>query len=213
MAEARENDREGRQARALGAQGERTRRRLLEAAKKAFGERGYQATRVDDITGGAGTSHGAFYLYFRNKQDVLETLARETAEGMYELADRLDGMERGERGYEDLRQWVAEFVGTYADNAAVITAWTQAADDPRFDRLGREVLGRFAGKIADVIARHVEADLRHPVHPGIAATALVAMLERVSFFWLVRGPRLPHDAAVDTLASILYETIFGERPA
>lgn len=194
-------------ARPIGPQGERTRRRLLEAAKQAFRERGFSATRVDDVTERAGISHGAFYLYFGSKQDVLETLALETAQRMYALADEMEQITAGEEGYERLRRWVGAFVDAYDEHAPVITAWTQAAEDPRFDSLGRKVLGTFAGKIAGVIRAHAPASTR--VDPGVAATALVAMLERLCYFWLVRGPRFRREPAVDTLASILYEAIFG----
>src|ERR671922_2103873 len=88
------------EVRVLGEKGERTRQRLLDAAKKVFKERSYPETRVDDITREAGTSHGAFYLYFANKAEVLEALAIETAERMYTLADELEGMEKGEAGFE-----------------------------------------------------------------------------------------------------------------
>jgi AcrR family transcriptional regulator len=198
--------------RTLGEQGERTRRRLLEAAKKAFRDRGYPATRVDDITQEAGTSHGAFYLYFENKQDILEALARETSDVMYALASKLEGIEAGEAGYEQLRAWMGGFVDLYGEHAPVITAWIQAEpEDQRFDKLGREVLGRFAGQIAHVIHVSAQSGLRHPVNPPVAATALVAMLERISFFWLVRGAPFKREDVVDTLASIWYEAIFGQR--
>ena len=86
-------------ARPLGEQGERTRAKLLDAALGVFRERGYAGARIDDITRSAGTSHGAFYLYFANKQDVLEALAAQTAGAMYALADRLGTIEAGEAGY------------------------------------------------------------------------------------------------------------------
>src|SRR6266516_3316161 len=101
--------------RILGEQGERTRQRLLEAAKKVFRERTYPETRVDDITREAGTSHGAFYLYFNNKTEVLEALAIDTAERMYVLADELEGMEKGEAGYEQLRIWMEHFIDNYEE--------------------------------------------------------------------------------------------------
>jgi AcrR family transcriptional regulator len=195
--------------RPVGAQGERTRRRLLEAAKQAFQDRGYAATRVDDITRRAGTSHGAFYLYFANKEDILEALAVETSERMFALADQLEGIQAGDEGYERLHEWIANFVDAYEEHASVVTAWIDASDEPRFVRLGGNVLREFAGKIAHAIHQSVEANARHPVHPGIAATALVSMIERLCYFWIVRGAPFGRDEAIDTLASIWYEAIFG----
>lgn len=199
--------------RAVGAQGARTRERLLEAAREAFGERGYQATRVDDITQRAGTSHGAFYLYFANKQDIMEALADETSQSMFELAEKLQGIAAGEPGYEHLRRWISEFVDIYERNAAVVAAWIQAADDTRFVHLGREVLMKFAGRIAQVIQDSVTSEQRHPINPGIAATALVAMIERFCYFWIVYGGPFPRDGSVETLTAIWYQAIFGVDPA
>ncbi len=196
--------------RVLGEQGERTRQRLLDAAKKVFKERSYPETRVDDITREAGTSHGAFYLYFSNKAEVLEALAIETAERMYTLADELEGMKKGEAGFERLRGWMEHFIDNYEENSPVVVAWMSARpQDDRFDKLGREVLAKFAGRIAHTIRTSEANGDRHPVNPGIAAVALVAMLERFCYYWLVRGGGFNRDDVVDTMAAIWHQGIFG----
>ncbi|MBC7501400.1 MAG: helix-turn-helix transcriptional regulator, partial [Herminiimonas sp.] len=43
---------------------------LLAAALDLFVERGYAATRLDDIAKHAGVSKGTLYLYFTNKEDL-----------------------------------------------------------------------------------------------------------------------------------------------
>ena len=48
---------------------------LLAHAETLFVERGYAATTADDIARAAGVSVGAFYNYFRNKRQILLTLA------------------------------------------------------------------------------------------------------------------------------------------
>lgn len=45
-----------------------SRARLLSAARKLFVERGYHATRPQDISREAGLGHGTFYLHFADKQ-------------------------------------------------------------------------------------------------------------------------------------------------
>ncbi|HEX9776316.1 MAG TPA: TetR/AcrR family transcriptional regulator [Actinomycetota bacterium] len=195
-------------ARTRGEQGEKTRARLLDAAQTVFRERGYAATRIDDITAKAGTSHGAFYLYFQNKQDILEALAVETAEDMYALADALATIERGEESYESMRAWVERFIDAYDAHAPVVNAWIAAdiEQDSRFARLGSEVLAEFAGRIGATIERIGPSD---GLHAGAASIALVAMLERVSYFWLVRGTPLERDTVVDTLTRIWHAALFS----
>ena len=56
--------------RELRTQGKQTMAKLLDAGLLVLTERGYHAARVDDIVRVADMSHGTFYLYFANKEDL-----------------------------------------------------------------------------------------------------------------------------------------------
>src|SRR5256885_9925565 len=51
---------------------------LLEAAVRVFAAKGFHASRVGDIANEAGVAHGLLYHYFRSKEELLETIFRET---------------------------------------------------------------------------------------------------------------------------------------
>lgn len=53
------------------ARGRASRARLLEAARDCFGERGYAATRIADITAAAGMSPAGYYRHFPDKEAIL----------------------------------------------------------------------------------------------------------------------------------------------
>lgn len=74
---ARAADAAGRE---LRARGRKTRRRLLDAGIDVFARRGFHAARVDDIVKAAKTSHGTFYLYFSNKEDLFAALVADVAD-------------------------------------------------------------------------------------------------------------------------------------
>src|SRR4051812_41437883 len=74
------------ESRELRARGQRTLRTLLDAGIEVFGSRGYHSARVDDIVKVAKTSHGTFYLYFANKEDLFRALALDVAEEVQRLA-------------------------------------------------------------------------------------------------------------------------------
>ncbi len=50
---------------------------LLASALDLFVERGYAATRLDDVAAQAGVSKGTLYLYFANKEELFKAVVRE----------------------------------------------------------------------------------------------------------------------------------------
>ena len=56
--------------------GRRTARKLLEAAAKEFGERGFHEAAITGITARAGVALGTFYTYFESKEELFGALVR-----------------------------------------------------------------------------------------------------------------------------------------
>jgi AcrR family transcriptional regulator len=54
--------------------GEMTRRKILDAAKREIGRRGFAEASISTITAEAGVAQGTFYIYFRTKEDVMREL-------------------------------------------------------------------------------------------------------------------------------------------
>lgn len=57
--------------------GRRTLRKLLEAAAREFGERGFHEAAITGITRRAGVALGTFYTYFESKEEVFRALVRD----------------------------------------------------------------------------------------------------------------------------------------
>ncbi|MDA0995239.1 MAG: TetR/AcrR family transcriptional regulator [Proteobacteria bacterium] len=49
---------------------------ITEAAMEAFAERGFTATKVEDVAKRAGVSKGLLYLYFKTKEDLFKAVVR-----------------------------------------------------------------------------------------------------------------------------------------
>lgn len=49
---------------------------ITEAAMEAFAERGFAATKVEDVARRAGVSKGLLYLYFKTKEDLFKAVIR-----------------------------------------------------------------------------------------------------------------------------------------
>jgi AcrR family transcriptional regulator len=54
--------------------GERTRQKILDAAEREIGRKGFAEASISTITAEAAVGQGTFYLYFRSKEDVLREL-------------------------------------------------------------------------------------------------------------------------------------------
>lgn len=51
---------------------------IIEAALHSFSERGYAATRLEDVARRAGVTKGTLYLYFPNKAELFKAVIRDT---------------------------------------------------------------------------------------------------------------------------------------
>jgi AcrR family transcriptional regulator len=194
------------EGRELRARGQRTVRRLLDAGLEVFAKRGYHAARVDDIVKVARTSHGTFYLYFASKDDLFRALALDVADAMESLVGELGELTPDDDGRARLRAWLARFAELHRRFGPVIRVWTEAEiDSTDVGRLGTDVLGQmsiaFSRRIADVPGLRVD--------PEIAALALVAMIERLSFFVLSGQVAATEDETIDTLAEVTFAALFG----
>jgi len=69
---------------------EQTRQRLLDAAVMEFSEHGYYMTNVDSITQRAGVSHGTFYLYFKNKNDILKAMVQDLLQMVPQISNAVN---------------------------------------------------------------------------------------------------------------------------
>jgi AcrR family transcriptional regulator len=195
------------QERELRAQGKKTMRKLLDAAMVVFEKRGYHAARVDDIVKVAKTSHGTFYLYFANKEDLFRTLTADVAEEMTELSKSLPPIGADEEGYRELREWLGRFADIYEHYGPVIRAWTEAeTDGTEFGRIGTSVLNAFTRTLVDRIR---ESRGAAGLDPQVAALALVAMIERFNYYRLSREIKIDRDGMLDTTASIVHVGLFS----
>jgi AcrR family transcriptional regulator len=181
--------------------------KLLDAGMAVLTERGYQAARVDDIVRVAKLSHGTFYLYFANKEDLFRALASECAAEMEALAATLGPVGPGPEGEAELQRWLTQFLGIYRRYGAVIRAWMEdQISDRKLVRLGVKA---FETITTSLLERVREAAPAHIAHKTVATTALLAMIERFAYFASSREIGVDDETAVATLATLIHRGFFG----
>jgi AcrR family transcriptional regulator len=180
-----------------------TRNKLLDAAVPALAENGYHATRVDDIARIAGVSHGTFYLYFANKEDLFRTLAERCADEADALAEALGVVDPGPAGVATLRAWLAEFLGFYRRYGVVIRAWAEnQVTDRALARLGTASFARITGTLGASMGGHGTRQVE------LRSAALLAMIERFAYVTTSRDLGFGEDALLDNLALVVHRGFF-----
>jgi len=120
------------------------RRQFLDTAIAVFGRLGYHATTVPMIVEEAGMSTGAFYLYFRNKEDVY-------AEALREIGTRLAAA---------IGTAVARESGTAAQMGAAVEGFVRwLADNPPETRMLMEAAS-LGGRPEEVRREVIESHVR-----------------------------------------------------
>ncbi len=119
------------------------RERIVTAALRVFGERGFHGATMQDVVRESGLSVGAIYTYFKGKDDLfLATCDLASGRGLGELATRLAG---GRTVAERLAIAIGFYFDSAEDSAAgpgnadlLVQAWGQADAEPA----AREMLRR-----------------------------------------------------------------------
>jgi AcrR family transcriptional regulator len=152
---------------------------LLSAALDLFVERGYAATRLDDIASRAGVSKGTLYLYFANKEELFKALVREN---IIVLLDRFRNEIATSAAPADslieqfLRSWWRDFGATrLAGIAKLIMA--EAGNFPEVARFFHgKVIQRNGELLGSIIRRGIERGEFRPVDVETAAQLWIAPL-------------------------------------
>ncbi len=118
-------------SRDLRSRGRETVGRLLRAGHEVVEERGHDNARVDDIVERADVSHGTFYLYFRDREDLLSSLVRLVAESVRPLADDLPAVP----DTASLAAWFELAEVAFDRHVEVLRAAQSLGDDGAFEVL------------------------------------------------------------------------------
>ena len=196
----------------VGARGQRTQQRILDAALLVFGEEGYHQCGVARITKLAGCSRVSFYQYFSGKEDVFRHLTGQVARQLSASTEALGMLTPDAVGWTAIRAWVARYANVYERYRPVFQAFQAAVETDE--------------AVAGVSARVGERDVAG-IRSKLATTTLPPrQLDPVISLLLESVPRALEDAVIlraaapdaypkprveDALADIAHRTLFDLR--
>ena len=191
------------QDRELRAQGRETVRKLLEAGMTEFEERGFNGVRVDDVVKRAGISHGTFYLYFANKEDLFKALLRDALHDMQVVAGDFPVVTTDGTGLRLLRAWVRKFSAAYAAHGTVLRTLSSANAPGEMFADGLQLFFSLTEAMTTGMTAAAAAAGRHQENAELTAFACLMMLERVNFV-MTTEVQLPEDLMADKIADIMF---------
>jgi AcrR family transcriptional regulator len=160
------------------------RRQILDAAVRTFAHKGYHAARVGDIAEEAGVAYGLVYHYFDSKEDVLETIFRET---WTELLAAIHDVEHAdEAASEQLRQVTAILLRSWRHQPDLVRVLVrEVARSPEVQKRVAE-LDEIFRAIERIVARGQAAgEFRTDVEPQLASWIVYGAIEEILTGWVL----------------------------
>jgi AcrR family transcriptional regulator len=185
---------------------------VLDAALALFTEKGFSATRVDDIAAKAGISKGAVYLYFPSKEAILEGLVRRA---VTPIADHALGMINHFEG--DPRFAVSMVMkmigGRLADPKLIAIPRLIIREVVNFPHLAemyrREVLDRVIPVVETLVRRGIDQGYLRQVDPHLTIRSIVGPIVlhmlMAEIFGIVPKGGLSIDRLIDNHLTILFD--------
>jgi AcrR family transcriptional regulator len=158
---------------------------ILEAALGLFVEKGFAATRLDDVAARAGLSKAAIYLYFEDKTALFQGVVRQAIGANILTVESLAKAHRGP--VAALIPGILDFMASRVEETPMASiAKVVIAESRAFPEIGRfylkEVIGRGVPLFEGLIARGVESGEFRPVDPMLTVRSLIGPM-LLSIIW------------------------------
>jgi TetR/AcrR family transcriptional regulator, fatty acid metabolism regulator protein len=157
---------------------------LLEAAVRVFARQGFHTSRVGAVTTEAGVAHGLLYHYFSSKDELLETIFRETWTALLDALHDVE--ESGEPAPEQLRRVAAIVLRTWRRDPDLVRVLVREVT--RSPHLAAEIdeIGQAFAAIERIVAKGQErGELRSGLDARLAAYIVYGALEEILTGWVL----------------------------
>ena len=156
---------------------------ILEAALDCFAERGFAATRLEDVAARAGVTKGTAYLYFKNKQELFKAVVSRY------LVPAIEQFEAAARAPGPVSELLAKVAGMFVEkvystpfSALPKLVISEASNFPELAEFYlEEVVGRGRRLLTSLLRRGIASgefravDVEHTVYCMIAPLLFSAL--------------------------------------
>ena len=188
---------------------QRTRQKILEAARAVFAERGFAKATAEEISTKAGVGYGTFYLYFTDKRQALHTILKEVDDKLYQL-----GQTEGEKtqlglgALAPIKAIIGGFFDSFKANADVLKICLElSATDTDFKAQHDKVRARLVNRIKEHIVKGLEFGNTRQVDPEITSVAIAGLVETIAIEWFFNNKPWDREKVINTVAKLYYSAV------
>ena len=158
---------------------------ILDAALALFVEKGFAATRLDDVAERAGLSKAAIYLYFEDKMALFQGVIRQAVISNFGTVEALAQAHRGP--VTEILPRLLEFMASRIEDTPLPSIAKLVIGESRaFPEIGRfylkEVIGRGLPLLEALISRGINQGEFRKVDPGLTVRSLIGPM-LLSVIW------------------------------
>jgi AcrR family transcriptional regulator len=172
-------------------------RHILEIGAALFSERGYAATRMQDIADGLGMKAGSLYYYFESKESVLAAIVGERVGVAVSMLEEIVSGSAGP--VEQIRAAILGHLDVFDRHADLYRIFQSERLDAISEELGAQVdrLGRRYEELwVHLIARaQSEGAVRADADPWLVMKGIVGMCNSTLFWFESAGRYTASDVA------------------
>jgi len=172
--------------------GKKTRRDILSAALRVFGEQGYAATRLEDVAKEAGISRGPIYWHFNSKENLHSEILKSSLKKYKNRIDKaLQSM--GGSPLTKIRNLLKELFVMLEDDKAYRDAYStfifRGELTGEAGHIYNEMMGGYYREAGQTLARLIRegidaGEIKADTDPELAASAMLYYISGVEFAWL-----------------------------
>ncbi len=190
---------------------EQTRQDLLRAALTVFSQKGYTATRLEDVARAAGVTRGAIYHHFGSKAELYSALIEEANTVGNSAIDR--AVNEGGTFIEIVTRILVYTFALLEDDQRFSEVMALQLTTPDVDALSQrrydeaqELVDSISGFFRVIIE---QGELRHDLDPVTAARAFLGYQYGLSNLWLFNRDAFSIKDSAPQLAEIFVRGIAG----
>jgi AcrR family transcriptional regulator len=195
--------------------GQRTRKNILNCARKVFARAGYVTLRMSDVAEESGVSMGALYRYFQNKDDLFVNLIGDIHEQMFS-ASRAPEQDFAADPYQALLVANRGYLKHYHENRDVMRALIEAGTvDERFRDVWWQMRRRHIDRFVYALKTSHGIETVSGVSVRTVVESMASLVEQSAYTWFAQEELNDKPISVETAAQVVtrvwYRTFFEKE--